>query len=176
MPPLNRWNWFGESTIGAESLLGGGLSAGFGTLTDQPREYGPHWLGFAQRYGMRLTGVATGNAIEGGVGAMIHEDPRYWRIGETGSIKSRAAAIIKQTFLARDDYGHTKPAYARYLAVSGNNFISNTWRADSEADVSHALIRTGTGFLGRMGGNAFDEFWPDIKNKFFRKRAAKEKD
>jgi hypothetical protein len=34
-----------------------------------------------------------------------------------------------------------KPAYARYIGVSGNNFLSNTWRADSEASLGNASLR-----------------------------------
>ena len=32
-----------------------------------PSEYGPHWEGYGKRYGIRLTGIATGNAMEAGV-------------------------------------------------------------------------------------------------------------
>ena len=61
------------------------------------------------------------------------------------------------------------PAYARYVAIPGNNFLSNTWREPSEATNSSAAYRTGLGFLGRMAGNAFMEFWPDVKRKVLRR-------
>jgi len=48
--------------------------------------------------------------------------------------------------------------------------LSNTWRADSVADASHAAKRTGWGFLGRMGNNTFQEFWPDVKEHVFHKK------
>ena len=56
---------------------------------------------------------------------------------------------------------------ARFVAIPGNNFLSNTWRERSEADTNHALERTALGFLGRMAGNTFEEFWPDVKQKIF---------
>jgi hypothetical protein len=40
------------NTAGPESLLGGAISAGWGTLFDKPSEYGTHWQGFGKRYGM----------------------------------------------------------------------------------------------------------------------------
>ena len=64
------------------------------------------------------------------------------------------------TFFAVNRNGQTMPAYARYIAIPGNNFLWNTWRDPSEANASSALIRTGLGFLGRLSGNAFEEFWP----------------
>ena len=62
------------------------------------------------------------------------------------------------------------PAYSRYISIPGNNFLSNTWRADSEADVSHALERTLTGFLGEMASDAFAEFWPDVRKHLFKRK------
>jgi hypothetical protein len=165
--PDGRLKWIVANTIGPASLLGGGISAGWGTMLDHPTEYGTHWDGFAKRYGMRLTGVATSNIMEAGLGAFWGEDPRYFR-DEGQPFGHRVRHVVKMTFLAEDRNGRTMPAYARFVAVSGGNFLSNTWRPDSEADTGHAVARIGLGFLGRMGGNAFHEFWPDVKQRVFK--------
>jgi hypothetical protein len=165
-----RLQWFSKSTVGTTSLLGGTISAAFGTLLNRPVEYGPHWEGFADRYGMRLTGVATGNAMEAGLGAIWGEDPRYFRAGGSASFKARVEHIVRWTFVAPGRDGALRPAYARYMAIAGNNFLSNTWREQSESDASHALQRTALGFLGKMIGNAWNEFWPDAKMKLFHRR------
>jgi hypothetical protein len=165
-----RLQWFSNSTVGTTSLLGGTISAAIGTLRNRPVEYGPHWEGFADRYGMRLTGVATGNAMEAGLGAIWGEDPRYFRAGGSASFKTRVGHIVKWTFVAPGRNGALRPAYARYMATAGNNFLSNTWREQSESDVSHALERTALGFLAKMAGNAWNEFWPDAKMKLFHRR------
>jgi hypothetical protein len=146
-------------------MLGGAISAGWGTLLDTPKEYGTHWEGFGDRYGMRLTGLSVSNTIEAGLGAIWHEDPRYWRKGEVAPLKQRVLHVFKYTFLALDEDGNAEPAIARYVAYAGNNFLSNTWRQPSEADASHALERTATAFLGRVASNTWDEFWPDVKRR-----------
>jgi len=161
-----RLHWFLRSTVGVQSLTGGLFSAGIGTWRDKPVEYGPHWGGFGSRYGMRLTGVSTGNAMEAGLGALWSEDPRYPRAA-SGPVKSRIGHVVLMTFVARRRDGRFKPAYARFIAEPGNNFLSNTWRADSEATAQAAAIRTVYGFLGRMGGNAFKEFWPSVSQRIF---------
>jgi hypothetical protein len=163
----DRLSWFAESTVGPASLIGGTISAGFGILTNQPHEYGPHWDGFGNRYGMRLTGVATSNGMEAGLGAIWGEDPRYFRAGGATAFKSRIGHAVKWTFVAPDRNGQLRPAYARYIAISGNNFLSNTWREQSESDTSHALERTALGFAARLASNTFNEFWPDVKQKVF---------
>lgn len=164
-----RLKWFALNTVGPPSLIGGTISAGWGTLFNAPREYGPHWEGFGKRYGMRFTGVSVSNAMEAGFGAFWGEDPRYLRV-QGKPFKSRVGHVAKMTFLAYDRNGRTVPAYARYIAIPGNNFLSNTWRADSEADASHAVERTLTGFLGRMASNAFAEFWPDVHQRLFKRK------
>jgi hypothetical protein len=164
-----RLNWAVKSTIGPVSLAAGLFSAGFGTALDRPKEYGPHWDGFGKRYGMRFTGIATGNAMEASVGALWGEDPRYFRAtGE--SVKGRLKNVVVMTFAARRADGDLAPAYARYVGISGNNFLSKTWRADSESGVGDACLRTALGFAGRMGGNAFAEFWPTLTKHLSHKK------
>jgi len=165
--PAERLRWVTVSTIGPSSLIGGVFSAGYGTLINSPSEYGPHWQGFGQRYGMRLTGVATSNVVEAGAGAMWGEDPRYPRASE-GAFGRRLGHAVRMTFLAPNENGHVRPAYARYLGITSNNFLSNTWRADSEATGRDASVRVVIGFVGRMGSNVFTEFWPDVSHRLFR--------
>jgi len=161
-----RLRWFLTNTIGPPHLVGGLFTSAFGTAVDRPKEYGPGWAGFGDRYGIRLTGIVTGNAIEATAGALWGEDPRYFRVpGEP--FKRRILNAAQLTFEARRRDGHFAPAYARYMAISGNNFLSNTWRVDSEANAHDAVIRTVDGFAGRLASNLFEEFWPDIKNFAF---------
>lgn len=163
-----RAAWALGSTFGPASLLGGVISSGWGTLFDTPREYGTHWQGFGDRYGMRLTGIAASNTMEAGLGAIWGEDPRYFRAtGE--SFPARLGHAVKMAFVARNKDGRMRPAFARYAAITGSNYLSNTWRVDSDATLSRATIRVGFGFLGRIAGNAWDEFWPDVKQRISRK-------
>jgi hypothetical protein len=168
--PRGRVRWFIASTIGPQQLVGGVFTSAIATAIDSPREYGPGWGGFGDRFGMRLTGVSTGNAMEASLGALWGEDPRYFRAPEK-SFRVRFRFVIKETFVARRRDGTFAPAYARFVAIPGNNFLSNTWRADTEADAPHAALRTLLGFAGRAAGNAFDEFWPDVEARVFHRRS-----
>ena len=100
---------------------------------------------------------------------MLREDPRYFRV-PSRHFKARIGNVAQLTFTARNDNGGFGPAYARYGAIVGGNFLSNTWREHSEADAQHALVRSLEGFGGRMATNAFSEFWPDTKKHVFRTR------
>ena|SRR5882724_479777 len=164
-----RVAWAAVETFGPESLIAGTLRAGIGTGRDIPVEYGPHWDGFAKRYGMRFTGVAASNTIEAGLGAIWGEDPRYVR-NPNLPFQRRVGHVFLLTLAARDRHGNLMPAYARYIAIPGNNFLSNTWRVSSDSTTSAALTRTGYGVLGKITSNAWTEFWPDVKRIVFRRQ------
>lgn len=166
--PSQRLRWFVTSTIGPAHLAGVGFVSACGTSVNRPPEYGPHWVGFANRFGMGMAGSATSNTMEAGVGLILREDPRYFRVPRQG-FKSRVANVATLTFLARNESARSEPAYARYLGIVGGNFLSNTWRVHSEANAPAALVRAAEGFAGRMAANAFEEFWPDVKGYVFRK-------
>jgi len=163
-----RIEWAAVETFGPESLLVGTLTAGIGTTRDKPEEYGPHWEGFAKRYGMRFTGIAASNTIEAGLGSLWGEDPRYVR-NQNLPFKKRIGNIFLLSVTARNRQGKLMPAYARYIAIPGNNFLSNTWRVSSASTTNAALARTGYGFLSEIASNAWSEFWPDVKRLVFKK-------
>ncbi len=162
-----RLSWFVKSTVGPKGLAAGVISSAWGTGFNNPEEYGPHWDGFAKRYGMRLTGVAASNALEAGLGSLWGEDPHYPAVG-SGKLWGRVGNAAKYSFVAKRSDGSTAPAYARYAAITGSNFMSNTWRAESESTTGAALQRTGLGFGGRFISNLFEEFWPDVRNRLRR--------
>jgi hypothetical protein len=163
-----RVRWAARETFGGGSFFLGALKAGLATAQNSPQEYGPHWDGFGKRYGMRFPGLAASNTIEAGLGAIWGEDPRYVR-NDSLPLKGRIRNVFVLAFTARNRDGRLRPAYARYVAIPGNNFLSNTWRVDSEATTTEALTRTAYGFLGKIAGNAWSEFWPDLKRRVFKK-------
>jgi hypothetical protein len=164
-----RVRWAARETFGPQSFLIGTFTAGIGTARDHPEEYGPHWDGFAKRYGMRFTGVASSHVIEAGLGAIWGEDPRYVR-NQNLPFKHRLGNVFLYSFAARNRQGKLMPAYARYIAIPGNNFLSNTWRVNGEADTSSALTRSAYGVLAEISSNAWNEFWPDVKRKVFKRQ------
>ena len=165
-----RVQWFEASTIGPHSLLGGTMGAAFSTALNRPPEYEETWAGFGKRYGMRMTGVATSNMMEASLGALWGEDPRYFRASPGSPLKGRVWNVVKMTFVAKNSLGENVPAFSRYLSIYGSNYLSNTWRPDGDSGSSDGATRAGMGFVGRMAGNAFHEFWPDAKRKVFRRK------
>ena len=160
----DRFKWVVLATVGPKNLAAGVVVSGIQTWGNDPQQYGPHWDGFAKRYGSRLVTGGAINALEAGVGALWGEDPRYFRAAGQ-PFKTRVGHIFKMAFVARDRAGELHPAYARFIAVPSGLIVSNTWRPDSPITAGHVSWQIGMSFLNRIVRNTFSEFVPDIVNR-----------
>ena len=167
--PQQRGLWLVQSIVGAQ-LAGEVVSSAWSTAFNNPHEYGPTWKGFGKRYGVGIAGIAIGNTIEAGVGSLWGEDPRYFRSPSGTPFGKRVKQVIKFSFDTHYEDGSVHFAYARLTGNVSNNFISNIYRPPSENDWQHALVRVGEGYLGKMAGNAFREFWPDVRKRMSHKK------
>ena len=156
-----RFKWAAVSAVSPRRSAGYLISSALSTAGNSPEEYGPHWDGFGKRLAIRASTGATGLMLEAGIGGLWGEDPRYVRAPER-PVKARLFNVVKMTFVARNRQGETVPAYARYIAIPANSFISNAWRADSHATVDKAMMRLPLSLLDRIIANFFSEFWPEI--------------
>jgi hypothetical protein len=163
-----RLKWASRSAVGPSRLAGYAIASAISTAGNAPPEYGPHWDGYAKRVGLRLSTGATGLMMEATVGTLWGEDPRYVR-AEGRPVRRRIVNILQQVVLAHDRNGKLVPAYARYIAIPSNSFLTNAWRPDSHATTTRALNRIELSFVDRLIANSFSEFWPDIKKAIRRK-------
>ena len=161
-----RIDWIVDGTIGRKSLFAvGPLATIWQTGFNTPEEWGRGASGIAKRYAQREADVALSNTIEAGLGAIWGEDPRYIPSGRKG-VWPRARYAIKTVVLAQRRDGSLKPAWGRYAGNVVNNLIENTWLPPSMTTGNQTAWRSGLGLLGRLGGNAWEEFWPDVVRHF----------
>ncbi|HZT77901.1 MAG TPA: hypothetical protein VFA27_14705 [Vicinamibacterales bacterium] len=163
-------NWIVMGTVGPESLLVvGPLAAGWQTAWNQPEEWDRSWSGFGKRYLQREADVAISNTLEAGVGAFWGEEPRYVRLGrEHGTIGTRVKWAIKTAFVTQRRDGKLHAAWGRYVGNTVNNVIENAWLPPSATTAGNTIYRSAAGFATRIGGNAFEEFWPDVQRLLHR--------
>ncbi|HEX3704702.1 MAG TPA: hypothetical protein VHU82_15335 [Vicinamibacterales bacterium] len=165
---LQRIDWIVDGTIGRRSLGVGVLADIWQTGFNVPDEWGRSWDGIGKRYLEREADVAISSTIEAGAGAIWGEDPRYVRSGRRG-LWPRTRYALKTVFLAQRRDGRLAPAWGRYAGNVFNNVIENAWLPPSATTTGQTVVRSVNGFLGRAGGNLFDEFWPDVVRHFQRK-------
>jgi hypothetical protein len=159
---IERINWIVEGMLGPRSLAVGVIASTWQTSWRIPDEWSRSAFGFRERYLEREADVAISNTIEAGLGALWGEDPRYIR-APRGSVRSRAAHAVKTVVLAPRANGQLKPAWGRFAGNVFNNVIENAWLPPSMTTPGQTALRSANGMLGRLAGNLWDEFWPDIR-------------
>lgn len=166
--PTGRLAWAANSSFGLRSTGVGLVNSALWTGLNVPEEYHGTWQGFGKRLAMRTATVTSANTIEAATGALWGEDPRYLPQAK-GSFGSRVKYALKMSVMAYNRNGKLMPAYGREIGNVSVNFISNKWRPDSENHAGDAAVRCVWGVTARMAGNAFSEFWPDLRHALTKK-------
>jgi hypothetical protein len=159
---VERINWIVDGMLGPRSLGVGVIATTWQMSWDTPREWPRSTYGFRLRYLEREADVAISNTLEAGLGALWGEDPRYIR-APRGPVRSRAAHAIKTVVLAPRGDGQFKLAWGRFAGNVVNNVIENAWLPPSMTTPGQTALRSANGMLGRLAGNLWEEFWPDLK-------------
>jgi hypothetical protein len=151
-------------------VLLAGAFAGISQLSDTNPSYHQGVEGFAKRLAGNYASQAIGNMMsEGFYPAMLHEDPRYRRIGPSrGTGKYRTWYAFSRIFVTRTDSGGTRFNYSEWLGNATGVAISNLYQPDQRdwRDNTYALLtQCATDGVSQI----LKEFWPDIKHKLFHK-------
>ena len=142
--------------------------AGLGQLSNAAPSFGQGMKGYGHRLVTNYADQAMGNMFtEGLFPAMLHQDPRYFRLG-TGSTRHRIGYAASRVFVTQKDGGGARFNYSEWLGNGSAVAISNAYYPDGRKFSNNA-----TKLLGQVGTDALSqvlkEFWPDIKQKFFHK-------
>jgi hypothetical protein len=130
--------------------------------------WGPE--GYFKRSGAAYLDAFDGAMIGNGfLPALLHQDPRYFRLGH-GSFHHRFFYAIATSYICKhDNTGKWEPNYSN---VGGNiiaGAISNLYYPSQTAGlgqtIDNGLIVTTEGTFGGV----LQEFWPDISRKLFHK-------
>jgi hypothetical protein len=151
-------------------VLLSGAFAGLSQLENSSPSFGQGVKGYAHRLATNYADQAIGNMMtEGFLPALLHEDPRYRRIGSSrGSVKYRTWYAASRVFVTRTDSGGTRFNYSEWVGNSIGVAISNAYYPDNRNwgdNATKLLTQCGTDAVSQV----LKEFWPDIKHKFFHK-------
>lgn len=167
----DRVEWWARRAFSVDSLAIGAAKTAIKTWwLNSPKAWGRGLDGFGKRFGNREFEVLAGNGIEAGLGTIWGEDPRYFHCPEAG-FGPRVKHAIYSAFFTYRNNGSRKPAYARFIGIVGARGISMAWYPEDERTVMKAsLSPLGVGLAGRVGGNLFREFKPDLYGRIFKKK------
>lgn len=153
-----------ESTFSPTAFLASSASAGINQWRDHPWEWGQGMAGYGRRFAYRFARHGVAQGIELGVGALLGEDPRYFRSNRNG-VWSRTRYALRHTFIVAGNGGEERFAISRMTGHYGSAWIANTWLPARLTGPGDVILR-GTISIGwDAARNLFSEFWPDIRRK-----------
>lgn len=127
--------------------------------------------GLGERAGAAYLDTLDGNLLGSGLlPSILHQDPRYYRIGY-GSTKHRLLYALATTVICKHDKtGKWEPNYSNVGGNIAAGAISTLYYPPTDEGgvgltITNGLVVTATGAAGAV----FNEFWPDISRKLFHK-------
>ncbi len=149
-----------RQTYRVSSILVPAALAGVDQAENSPREWGQGGVAYGERLSTVHGQFQINNICVFGVGAMLHEDPRYLPSGLHKTWPRMQYALV-HTLVARTDSGGQQPAFATFASAFGFGFFPNLWLPPSENSTGQALTRSLT-FVGlNVGMNMGLEFRKD---------------
>ncbi len=146
------------------------LVAGYGEAADSDSGFPWGAKGYGERAGAKYLDAFNGTMIGNGfLPALLHQDPRYFRLGH-GTTSHRLLYAMATSFICKhDNTGKWEPNYSNVLGNIASGALSNLYYPPSNSGIGQTFTN---GFVvtaeGTVGG-IFQEFWPDVSRKFFHK-------
>ena len=137
----------------------------FGQIQGEESSWGRGPVVYAKRYATTFSDDVVATFMTTGVmPTLLHQDPRYFELGE-GSRWHRMAYATSRSFVTRGRSGHSQ---FNYSDVTGNFIaaaLSNLYHPGEDRSWSETLGRWGTQMMWDVLSDDLKEFWPDIRRK-----------
>ena len=175
LTPKQKWNLFVKETLDPFNVANAALGAGFSQIGNQTPRYGEGGAPFAMRFGAALGDFATQNLFSAGVLAcLLHQDPRYFRMGPERSVLRRIGYSVSRLVVTRQDSGASGFNASGIFGMALGIGASNLYYPRDSVREAVMLGRLNTSLTGGVIGNLTSEFWPDLQNwlhrsKYFRR-------
>src|SRR5208282_5315459 len=100
---------------------------------------------------------------------LLHQDPRYFRLGR-GGLWHRTGYAISRVFITRTDTGEDQLNYSEFLGNTSSTAISNGYYPRQDRTVGGNVVRFGTQISFDIITDIGKEFWPDCKKFLLRRK------
>jgi hypothetical protein len=122
--------------------------------------YGNGMTGFSKRYGAAYADGFVGKFIGGAMlPALFRQDPRYFYMGPSGTVKQRVWHAVSSAFVVRGDNGHMEPNYSHVLGNASAGALSTLYHPAADSAGKLALDNALLGTLGEAGVNVVRELF-----------------
>jgi hypothetical protein len=164
-----RTKTLGKRLFGLPAVGGTLPGAILNQVNNRPRDWERTWEGGRNRLASQYGQFAISEVTEYFIAPAFNEDPRYERMGEAARLGQRLKRVLTGSLWVRklEGEGHTF-CYSRVVASYASWGVASRWHPAEHRDFAEFASRGSFRLVNRIGGNAFREFWPDIRRKLKR--------
>ena len=136
---------------------------------DRAPKYGYGAGPYFERFGAAQADITTQNFFSDAIlASLLHEDPRYFRMGPQRKVIIRAIYALSRVAIIRKDSGKDGFSYSGIGGTVLGITLSNAYYPASSVNGAEMESRLLTSFTAGALGNLLPEFWPDVKAKLAR--------
>ena len=144
------------------------LVAGYHEALDDDTGFGWGAEGFGKRSGAAYLDAFDGAIIGNGIlPAILHQDPRYFRLGHGAKTHRLLYALATNVICKHDNTHRWEPNYSNVAGNIISGAISNLYYPSGTSGFGQTITNGLTVTAEGGAGSLFQEFWPDISRKFF---------
>lgn len=161
-----KFKLFVKETIDPYTFASAAAGAGLSQISNGTPQYGDGFASYSQRLGAAYVDMATQNFFSDYfLSTVLHEDPRYYRMGPSHSIPRRIYYSMTRLIIAKTDKGGTRFNFSGVGGMAMGIALSNAYYPGKSVSGSVTSGRFTSSMTSSALGNLLPEFWPDFKEK-----------
>jgi hypothetical protein len=146
------------------------FEAGLAQSNNEPSEYGQGVSGYGKRFGAGLADeTSAGFFTHFLFPTVLHQDPRYHRLGE-GSLTKRMGHALIRPVLTHKDSGGRAFNWSGILGSIAASGLSNAYYPEKDRGLGPTFSRVVTSLPFAMIDELINEFGPDLERKIAGKK------
>jgi hypothetical protein len=159
----------------AKTIFAATVAAGISHANDSSPNFGRNSTAYAQRFG---AGMARGGSYsifsDSIMASLLHQDPRYYRLGKSHKVAKRLAYAVTRPLIGRTDSGHLMPNISLVVGHAGGAYLTKLYYPENNTSNSEILETFGFSFMGSAIEYGVNEFLSGALNIVHNSRAIKD--
>ena len=165
-----KWRLFVKDKTDPFTLGWVAFEAGLAQSNNEPSEYGQGVSGYGKRFGAGLADeTSAGFFTHFLFPTVLHQDPRYHRLGE-GSLTKRMGHALIRPVLTHKDSGGRAFNWSGILGSIAASGLSNAYYPEKDRGLGPTFSRVVTSLPFAMIDELINEFGPDLERKIAGKK------
>jgi hypothetical protein len=162
----DKWLLFAKESADPYTFGMAAAGAALSQWHNNDPKYGYGYQAYFQRFGAAQADVTSQNFFSDAVlASLLHEDPRYFRMGPGNTVIHRIFYAISRVAITRKDSGKDGFSVSGVVGTGMGIALSNAYYPPASRTGAEMGYRLFSSFTSSALGNLLPEFWPDVRQK-----------